>query len=228
VLYKTRGIALSHIKYRETSIIAKIFTETWGMQSYMIQGVRTKKPKHSMALFQPLTLLDMVVYHKKHVRIQRVAEVKLHIPMSNILGDIQKATIAIFLAELLTKAIREEERNEKLFTFLWQSVVALGQQSAGYAGFYLTFMLRLCNYLGFGIKHAQEMNVQLRSAGQQGELQQEELALINNLLAGALHVPQKLSKTVTRNILTGMVKFYQLHIDALHTLRSLKVLQEIS
>ncbi|MCK5702883.1 MAG: recombination protein O N-terminal domain-containing protein, partial [Cyclobacteriaceae bacterium] len=32
MLYKSRGIALSYIKYKESSIIARIFTEAFGMQ----------------------------------------------------------------------------------------------------------------------------------------------------------------------------------------------------
>ncbi len=227
MLHKTQGIVLSRIKYRETSIIAKIFTEALGLQTYIIQGVRTKKPKHSIALFQALTLLDMVVYHKKYVNLQRVAEVKLYTPVGNILGDIKKGTIVLFLAELLTKVIREEEHNKKLFDFLWQAVITLDQQSAGYDCFYLTFMLQLCGYLGFGIKHAQEINTQLSSSGQHWALQQEEIELLDDLLTGASHEDRKLGKSVRRNVLTGVLKFYQLHIDALDRLRSLKVLQEI-
>ena len=65
MLYKTRGIALNYIRYRESSIIAKIYTEAFGIQSYIVNGVRSSKSKtNRIALFQPLTLLDMVVYHK--------------------------------------------------------------------------------------------------------------------------------------------------------------------
>ena len=108
MLHTTQGIVLSHIKYRETSIIAKIFTEAFGLQAYLVQGVRTKKPKYNIALFQPLTLLDMVVLHKKQRSIQRITEIRCYTPNSNILTNISKATIAIFIAEFLTKVIREE------------------------------------------------------------------------------------------------------------------------
>ena len=43
---KTRGLVLSFIKYKETSIICKIFTESFGVQSYIINGIRNSKSKN--------------------------------------------------------------------------------------------------------------------------------------------------------------------------------------
>ena len=70
MLYKTHGIVLNYIKYKETSIIVKIYTESFGLTSYIVNGVRSKKARHKVAFFQPLTLLDMVVYHKKNTQLK--------------------------------------------------------------------------------------------------------------------------------------------------------------
>ena len=59
------GIVLNYIKYGDTSIICKIYTEQYGLQSYIINGVRNSKSKN-IGLFQPLNILDMVVYYKKN------------------------------------------------------------------------------------------------------------------------------------------------------------------
>ena len=227
MLHKTRGIVLNYIKYSETSIIARIFTELFGRQSYLIQGVRTRKAKYSIALFQPLMLLDMVVYHKKHANIQRVAEVKCHVPISNILGDIRKAAMATFLTELLSKVLHEEEHNEELFSFLLHAVVTLNEQDTGYELFHLSFMLKLCSYLGFGIKAAQEIDTQLSRSGLKG-FSQEEMAILDALLVEGFNQPRAISKNAARNLTAGIIKYYQLHIDTLDTLKSLKVLREIS
>ena len=229
MLHTTQGIVLSHIKYRETSIIAKIFTETLGLQAYIIQGVRAKKPKYNIALFQPLTRLDMVVHHKKQRNIQRVTEVRCCAPNSNILININKATMAIFIAEFLTKVIREEEHNEKLFRFLWQEVTHLNEQMTGYEFFYLTFMLQLSHYLGFGVSTFQDIYRQLRHAGEHWEIDQETIACFNSLLASKeTRSSMNKNKALKRRVTETIIKFYQLHIDSLDTLRSLKVLQEIN
>ena len=228
MLHKTQGIVLSHIKYRETSIIAKIFTQDLGLQSYIVHGVRTSKPKHSIALFQPLTLLDMVVYHKKQGGIQRMAEVKCHTPNSSILGDIKKAAMAVFMAELLAKVIREEERNEALFSFLWEAVIKLDQQATGYELFYLVFMLQLCHYLGFGVSDAQDIYRQLSRSGYYMGATCEEIERLNTLLRGEPKGYVTTDRSIWRNVTEAVIKFYQLHIDSLDTLKSLRVLQEIS
>ncbi len=228
MLHTTQGIVLGYIKYRETSIIAKIFTEALGLQAYIIQGVRAKKPKHNIALFQPLTLLEMVVYHKKQRSVQRVAEVQRYAPNSDILANINKAVMAVFLAELLTKVIREEEHNEKLFNFLWQAVVSFNHQTTDYEFFYLTFMIQLSHYLGFGISTVQDIYTQLRRSGKHWEIDQEVLEGLNALLPGKVRESIKMNKAVKRRTTEAILKFYQLHIDSLDTFKSLKVLQEIS
>jgi DNA repair protein RecO (recombination protein O) len=229
MLHTTQGIVLSYIKYKESSIIAKVFTEALGLQAYIIQGVRAKKPKYSAALFQPLTLLDMVVYHKKQRGIQRMAEVQRYTLNSNILANVHKGVIAIFIAEFLAKVIREEERNEKLFDFLWQAVTRLNEQDAGYEAFYLTFMLQLSHYLGFGISTIQDVYAQLRRSGQHWDIDQKALEGLNTLLLpGTVYEHIKMDKFVKRRATEAIIKFYQLHIDTLDTLKSLKILQEIS
>lgn len=224
MLHKTQGIILGHIKYRETSVIANIFTEAWGLQGYLVQGVRTKKPKYGMALFQPLTLLDMVVYHKKQGGLQRVSEVKCHRPNSHILSNLKKGAMAVFLAEFVAKVVREEERNEQLFNFLWQAVVALDEQATQYDLFHLRFLLQLSHYLGFGIGTAEDIYAQLRRSGQHDLMTQGAIEGINGLLKSYVPMDRRLRRQVTEVV----IKFYQLHIDSLHNLKSLKVLQEIS
>ena len=230
MLHKTQGIVFSYIKYRETSIIAKIFTDAFGIQAYLIQGVRSRKPRYNIALFQPLRLLDMVVYYKRQSSIQRVSEVRCYAPHSDILTNIHKATMAVFLAEFLAKVIREEEHNAQLFNFLWREVVRLNEQTTGYEFFYLTFMLRLSHYLGFGISTFQDIYTHLRRSGQYWEIDQKALEDLDSMLPGQHEVrrPINIDKASRRRITEAIIKFYQLHIGSLDTLKSLRVLQEIS
>ncbi len=227
MLHKTRGIILGSFKYRETSVIVRTFTEALGIQSYVVQGVRTQKPRHSMALFQPMSLLDMVVYYKKNAGLQRLAEAQCHAPASHCLGDLKKATVAVFLAELLSKVIREEAPNKPLFDFLWQSVLTLAQQTTDAALFLLALMLQLGHYLGVGISHAQELEMQLQRAGYPAALHPEARRLLDDLLQGTAHAQPRADKATRRNLLQSILQFYQLHLDALQGLKSLKVLQAL-
>jgi DNA repair protein RecO (recombination protein O) len=107
MLYKTRGIVLSHIKYKETSIIARIFTDAFGSQSYIVNGVRSTNARTKIGLFQPLTLLDLVVYHNSKKEINRISELKPGFTFHSIPFNIKKMAIALFITELLGKTLKE-------------------------------------------------------------------------------------------------------------------------
>ena len=122
MLHKTRGIVLHYIRYGETSIIAHIYTELFGRQSYIINKVRSKRPSFSLNFFQPLTILDIETYYKPSNDIQRIKELKRHIPLDQIYSDITKSSIAIFIAEIIYKTLHEAESNLSMFNFLSERI----------------------------------------------------------------------------------------------------------
>ncbi|WP_461791781.1 recombination protein O N-terminal domain-containing protein [Pedobacter sp.] len=77
MLHKTRGIVLRTTTYSESSVVVQVFTEKFGIQSYLINGVKKPKAKIPMNMLQPLHLLEMVVYHKQNIQIQRISEARL-------------------------------------------------------------------------------------------------------------------------------------------------------
>ena len=84
MLHKVKGLVLSYIKFKETSVIVKIFTDRFGLQSYIINSVRSSKSKNKIALLQQLSLLEMVVYKNDSKDIQRVSEFKSLVPYQEI------------------------------------------------------------------------------------------------------------------------------------------------
>jgi len=59
--HKTKGIVLRTIKYGETSVITAVYTELFGLQSYIVKGVRqaTKKAEAKSSYFQAAAILEM-------------------------------------------------------------------------------------------------------------------------------------------------------------------------
>ena len=147
MLHSTRGIVFHTIKYSETSIIVKIYTGLFGIQSYLIKGIRKSKSKSRAGLFQPMTLLDLVVYHRERHSLQSVKEVTLAHPFKTLPFDIRKSSIALFINELIYKAIREEEANPDLFRFLWQTILTLDSTEEGVSSFHISFTVQLMHHL---------------------------------------------------------------------------------
>lgn len=149
MLHKTRGIVLHSVKYSETSLIVKTYTEAFGIQSYMVKGVRSHRSKMRPILFQPLTLLDMVVYRKERASLQSIREVRLAHPYQSVPFDIRKSSIALFINEVVYRAVGEEEPNPALFEFLWSSCLLLDAVGEPFTHFHLLFTVKLTKYLGF-------------------------------------------------------------------------------
>ena len=149
MLVKTKGIVFHSIKYSETSIITKIFTQTHGLQSYIVNGVRSTRAKGKASLFQPLNILDLEIYKREDKNLQRLREYKMGYVFHTIPFDIYKISLLLFLAEVLYKTIKEEEANEALFHFIEQTIVTLDQTKQSTGNYHLTFLLQLSEHLGF-------------------------------------------------------------------------------
>ena len=117
MIHSTKGIVLRTVKYGETSVIASIFTELFGIQSYMVNGARTSGKTSKAHFFQPASILEMQVYHNDLKNLQRIKDLKWSVLYKNIFSDITKNSVALFMVELLQKNLKQPETNEDLFEF---------------------------------------------------------------------------------------------------------------
>ena len=229
MLHKTRGIALSYIRYRESSIIAKVYTEAFGIQSYIVNGVRSSRSKaNRIALFQPLTLLDMVVYHKnKTDTLHRISEIKCRIPFHSLPFEVVKSSLALFLTEILSKSLREEEENLPLFEFLEEAIGYLDNAEGGYENFHIHTLVQLAFYLGFGLETATDLSNELRENHYPASPDAIQRTAVQIWLSAPFGVPVVLDKTRRLSLLNMLLYLYKIHLDSLGDIKSLDVLHEV-
>lgn len=220
MLHKTRGIVFRFVKYGETSIIVSVFTELFGLQSYIVNGIRSKSAKNRIALFQPLTLLDLVVYHREHANINRIKEVKCLYPYQSIPININKSTMAMFIAEMLNKTVKEESHAQELSEFLIRSLISLDQMDGKTANFHLVFLLQLSRFLGFGAHHINDV-LGTRTTSHENE------QLLLQLLSAQYFDDIAMHNSQRREILDLIIKFFSDHIENLGEIKSVQVLREI-
>ncbi|MEO1051363.1 MAG: DNA repair protein RecO [Bacteroidota bacterium] len=226
MLFKTRGIVFKFVKFKETSIIATIFTDKFGLQSYIVNGVRSKRSNNKIALYQPLTLLDMVVYHKENANINRISEIKCAHPFLSIPYEIKKSSIAMFMIEMLNKTVKEKIESEDLFEFLNQSILFLDHLESGYESFHLQFLIKLSKFLGFDAGSSDEiLNALYYNPSNESHLEKMEALqqLINHDYSYKLPVDNRLRALLLDDIL----RFYKLHFDGISDIKSIKVLREV-
>jgi DNA repair protein RecO (recombination protein O) len=220
VLYKTRGLVFRFTRYGDTSIIVTIFTEAFGLQTYIVNGVRSKSAKGKIALYQPLTLLDLVVYHKENASILRIKEVQCAYPYNTLFTDIRKSTQALFLCEILNKAVKEQTHAMEICSFLFDSFETLDRLPENSENFHLVFLIKLSRFLGFGAHHSFELLMGRMLDGKDEEL-------LQRLLTAAYTDSVQMTQVQRRNILNLLLHFYSTHIENLGEVRSVEVLREI-
>jgi DNA repair protein RecO (recombination protein O) len=230
MLVKTQGLVLNYVKFRESSIIVRIYTADLGIQSFIVNGIRTAKSKSKMALFQPLTLLDLVVYHKKNrQQINRIAEVKCLYPFHHIPFDFKKTSIALFLTEVLSKTLKEEEANVALFEFLNTSLQFFDQQTEHYEHFHLQFLLKLSQYLGFAPSSGAEIFLQIAEHKKIATMDIDSLSThFDNFIQQPFDFAGIVDAHSRSQLIDYLWEFYKLHIPNLDSLQSLEVLREMN
>ncbi|MCW5906731.1 MAG: DNA repair protein RecO [Chitinophagales bacterium] len=236
--HKTRGIVLHCIKYSETSVIAKIYTDKFGLLSFMVKGVRSSKSKAKASLMQPLTMLDMEMAYRENRGLQFIREFRRDYNYESLPFDTLKSTIAIFMLEVIAKSIREHEPNSELFDFIYAALHRLDKTAKVSADFHLLFMLHLSRYLGFA-PHDNYSETNCYFEMQEGVftdsfssnatlLDKKSAEQIYALLGTSLFEEHTslLSRTERKQMLTNLLKFYQLHLENFQ-LKSPEVLEAV-
>lgn len=220
MVHKTRGVVFRFTRYGETSIIVSIFTELFGLQSYIVNGVRTAAARNKIALYQPLTLLELVVYHRPNANINRIKEVRCLHPYQTITSDVRKSAIALFINELLNKTVKEESHAAELCSFVINSLMVLDTLDQNAGNFHLLFMIKLSRLLGFGAFQVNEL-LGVRVVDEETE------KTIGVMLTSNYDTPLPLSNAKRRELLDLLIRFYADHLENLGELRSLQVLREV-
>lgn len=239
MLHKTRGIVLKTTMYSESSVIVQVFTEKFGIQSYLINGVKKPKAKIPMNVLQPLHLLDMVVYHKVNTQLQRVSEVRPSPVFKSIPYDVIKNTIVQFLNEVLYKSIRQQGADDALFSFIYNAISWFDETEKPSVNFHLAFLLKLSRFLGFA-PHEQTRKDQKYFDLQEGEFTSlmpihpyyiEKIDADFFLLLFSTSFEKifeiKIDNTTRRFLLDKILIYYTLHTASFGQIKSHQVLEDI-
>lgn len=157
MLHKTKGISLRYIRYKDSSIIAKIYTESFGLQGFVVNGVRSAKSKTSLGLFQPLSLVDLVQYHDEKKDLHRLSEIKIAAPAQSIPFHPAKTAMALFASELVAKVVKEGQANATLFDLLWQWTTDLDSAIQNFESEHIKLSWQLLSPLGIVPENWQEL-----------------------------------------------------------------------
>jgi DNA repair protein RecO (recombination protein O) len=240
MLATTHGIVLHKLKYADSSLIVKIYTEAFGIQSYLVNGVRSPKAKIKAAFFQALSLLEMVVYHKNQTGLQRIKEIKVIHPLQSVYSDASKNAIAIFISEILYKSLKEECSNPALFEFLKKAILDLESQEKTDANFHLKFLAEYSQHLGFypqipayytpsffDLKQGCfRYDLPVHSYFISKELSKSLFEIFESVYDKSSEL--NISLPQRRSLLQAFITYYELHLTSFYGIKSHEVLAQLS
>ena len=239
MISKTRGIVLRTVDYSDTSIISTIYTELFGIQSYLIKGAKRKKASVRANLFQSLSLLELVVYKKEKKQLQTLKEARPEIHFASIHNEPTKASIVFFLNEVLLKCLHEEEHNPELFSFLHETVQTLDAAEKNFSNIHLVFLVRFSRHLGFfpqgkfsetnPLFDLREGKFISKEPSHPDFLLKENALLLNRLILSNYYSMSglALSGKERKNILDILLHYYHLHLSNMGSIASHKILEQV-
>ena len=234
-----QGIVLQSIRYGDTSLIVKVFTRSLGLRSYMVKGAFNRNSKSRAALFQNLHLINYVEAGKPNKSsLGYLRDVQLTTVYQSIPFVMNKSAILMYISELLTKTITEQEQNEALFDFIVRSLLWLDLVEQDYANFPLFFTLELTRHLGFYPKANHQTgycfdmmegsfahDLPVHPYYFEAENAQLLSQLLNVSIDEACRLPLRLSQR--RELLDGLIVFMRLHAPVMNDFHSHEVLKTV-
>ena len=237
MLVSTKAIVISKLKYGDNDLIVKCYTEHFGVQSYLLRGVlKSKKGKLRTAYFQLLSQLEIIINYRQKRSLQSLNEVKPANIYNSIHSNVSKSAIAMFLAEVLSTILKEEENNESLYSYLETTLLWLDANDE-VSNFHLLFLLNLSKYLGFypdlsnsdmDFFNLEDGKFQFQKTGLYC-ITGDELNLFKQLLGtnfDALNTI-KINATRKQEFLNMILLYFELHLGSLKKPRSLQVLNQV-
>ena len=233
MLISTRGIILTKTKFGESSIICKVFTQHYGVKSYIAKGVRKKRASLSYNLFVPLYRVEIIAYNKEGKDLNILKELSLNSLNQPVnYQDPRKSAIAMFFAEVLSSTLGHDEPDEDLFSFIFSISEETEEIDKNLAAFIVYKLWRLTRYLGimpalptlksncfFHLNSGEFMG----SVSTEYPISSPESLEIIELLS-IIEAP---SKKLTNNALEIALNYLKYHISFFKSPKSLEVLKSV-
>ena len=234
-----QGIVLQSIRYGDTSLIVKVFTRSLGLRSYMVKGAFNRNSKSRAALFQNLHLINYVEASRPNKgSLGYLKDVQLTTVYQSIPFVMNKSAILMYVSELLSKTIIEQEQNEVMFDFIVRSLLWLDLVEQDYANFPLFFTLELTRHLGFYPKANHETgycfdmmegsfvhDLPVHPYYFDTENAQLLAQMLNVSIDEACRIPLRVSQR--RELLDGLIMFMRLHAPVMNDFHSHEVLKTV-
>lgn len=122
---KTEGLVLKRIKYSDSKVILHVFTPDLGRVASIITIGKSKTSKYKRHISVPLQFVKLVLVKPNKGELYRIKEIKHALIYKNLMQDLRRSAIGIYLLEFLDKSLKESSKQPELYWFFLSSITHL-------------------------------------------------------------------------------------------------------
>lgn len=219
------GIFLHRTSFSESSIVATFYTQEKGIQKFIFQGAKKK----NNVLF-PLNICELTFYKRPDSELSKLTQAEMFLPLNAIAFEPLKGIVAFFIADVLKQTLHTNEKEERQFNFLKNTIVEL-DESNELTLFPLRFLVEYADFLGISpiIPDDDPLYFNLNegefhSDYRPGELCEEGI-MVKHLCD--LFKYNTIPNSYRKQCLEMMLNYYKMHIPRFDVSSSLEIIREV-
>ena len=147
-IIQTEAIVLKWWKLRETSKIVQFYTREGGRLRVVAKAARRLKSPFRESL-EPFSVIQAVYYAKENRDLQLLSKADLIDPHLNIIGNIEKTTLAMAATEIIYRTVVGEESFPELYLLLRNFLHNVDTHNDFLEGYFWYFENRFLGLMGY-------------------------------------------------------------------------------
>jgi len=163
------AIVLKTTLFKESSIIARLFTLEKGKHSYVIKSaMREKSPLKS--IYQQLNEIQVNYIHSNKRQLQPIYDSKLLNSWDNINADLKKTVLSLSIIEIIDKGFDEGDNDANTYHLLKDVLSYFNSEKNHHNDAFYFFVLHLLKNIGYNIIEAKEHPIVKRHLSKEAQL----------------------------------------------------------
>jgi DNA repair protein RecO (recombination protein O) len=238
----TQGLVLRKVAYSGSSAIVTIYTKRYGAMAFMVRGASGKRSQgpgrksSAASALQPLAQVEVAFSYRENKQVQIADQLSLGDKSSFHTHHPAYAPVALFIAEVLFRSLREESADPDLYEFI-EAALEYFAESRFNPNFHIIFMMKLTRFFGFPPSGEPCESTPYFDL-QNGEFTHSPSVTLHTMDPDLSLAFYQLSKAefdseirvgnqLRRAVLEKLVEYYQLHLEGMGDVKSLQVLTEV-
>lgn len=236
---KIRGIVLGTVRHNDRHNVVTLFTRDRGRMAFLSPAAGGRSGRARNARLLPLSVIETDVNLRGNRELQLLGSVAAAEVWHDIYFNPVKSSLALFIAEFLSRYLRDSSPDGAAWDFILAAIRALDDAPTAQPNFHIWFLVRFLDFAGIAPDLTEyergdnfDMQKGVPVAGTYGSrdvLTSAETALLVKLQRITLRNMRlfRFTGAERRLLLDRLLRYYAIHFPGLSGLKSPDILTEL-